>query len=330
MPKQHAHQAKRWLWTLFQYESNQTPKEWFEKFEEIQYINWQEEKCPETGKMHLQGYFELKEKRRITELKRMYHPTCHWGDQEGKPAYGTREENIKYTSKENSKVEGPWEHSRIEIKEKKEKISKMDKVFDMIQDGATLDEITKQMKGYYIMNKQKIDLFYYSQRSKQKLEQRVEKSKKFYFYDWHIKAMDLLKKQDDREILWVYNPEGGAAKTSFSKYLQDVHGAFVTEGGKNSDIIHMYNEENVIIFDYAMSSGEKIQCDLIERFKNGNLVSHKYEGRQKVCLNPKVMVLSNSPVPEEGFSKTRKVSLMQLEGPYEIVQPVTDYEGYFN
>lgn len=53
------------------------------------------EKCPTTGKTHLQGYVEFEEKKRPLETKALAYFKGHW-----EKAKGDRAENLKYCSKE--------------------------------------------------------------------------------------------------------------------------------------------------------------------------------------------------------------------------------------
>jgi len=53
--------------------------------------------CPTTGTPHLQGYLEFHKKKRPLSLQ--LTKRIHWGDKYGKPAVGTRQENIDYCEK---------------------------------------------------------------------------------------------------------------------------------------------------------------------------------------------------------------------------------------
>ncbi len=53
----------------------------------------------EGGTPHLQGYVEFPTKVRPIGYKG-FPKEIHWGDKDGKPARGTREENINYCSKD--------------------------------------------------------------------------------------------------------------------------------------------------------------------------------------------------------------------------------------
>lgn len=78
------------------------------KFDDnIKYVVWQQERGSEAGKLHLQGYMELHKKVRIPQA-------VGWLGAGKKcklaPRKGTRDEARAYCMKEDTRVEGPWEH----------------------------------------------------------------------------------------------------------------------------------------------------------------------------------------------------------------------------
>lgn len=96
---------RSWCFTSFELDENQFPK--FPTFipEEIRYIVYQVEQCPETGKLHIQGYVEfpkkitMKKAQSILQLK-----TAHLEKRRG-----TRDEARIYCMKEESRRQGPYE-----------------------------------------------------------------------------------------------------------------------------------------------------------------------------------------------------------------------------
>lgn len=94
-------EAIRWTVTVF----GDTPEQlaereaWFDRPEVFKYAIFGRETCPETGRKHLQGFFALYGKKRMTAL-RQYFPNCHL-----EIARGTVQHNIQYCSKEGDFVE---------------------------------------------------------------------------------------------------------------------------------------------------------------------------------------------------------------------------------
>lgn len=62
------------------------------------------EKCPSTGRMHLQGYIQFDTKKRMETVKKIWGNTTRCAVSEG-----SDEQNYAYCSKTDSRVDGPWE-----------------------------------------------------------------------------------------------------------------------------------------------------------------------------------------------------------------------------
>lgn len=71
----------------------------------VKYCVYQKEECPETKKLHLQGYVELKKSIRFAALKKLFGRE----DLHIEQRRGTRDEARDYCRKEESRVAGPWE-----------------------------------------------------------------------------------------------------------------------------------------------------------------------------------------------------------------------------
>lgn len=69
------------------------------------YIAYQLERCPSTGRLHFQCYFETTRRCRRTTI-------VAWGDPWNKaflaPRRGTQEQAIKYVTKDSTRIAGPW------------------------------------------------------------------------------------------------------------------------------------------------------------------------------------------------------------------------------
>lgn len=90
----------RWCFTLNNPENNEVPLSWSEH---LVYAEWQRE-VGEQGTPHLQGYFVLKKKVRMSWLKRNLNEHAHW-----EPMRGNLDQNRTYCTKPETRVEGPWE-----------------------------------------------------------------------------------------------------------------------------------------------------------------------------------------------------------------------------
>lgn len=115
MPKNHNGTRRqtgshRWMFTW-----NNYPADWAEvirgrvdavktRFPRLKWIGG-EEIAPSTGTPHIQGYIEFMPpgpgQQRVRPISALGLPKeVHWGDKDGKPCKGTRQQNIDYCSKE--------------------------------------------------------------------------------------------------------------------------------------------------------------------------------------------------------------------------------------
>lgn len=96
-------QARTWLFTINNPESNDIPIAWTD----VKHAIWQLEKG-ENDVPHLQGYVSFTKRHRISSLKKI-NSRAHWEARKG-----TVEQAIAYCSKEDTRVAGPWEVGKRE------------------------------------------------------------------------------------------------------------------------------------------------------------------------------------------------------------------------
>lgn len=111
----------------------------------IRYSVWQKEKCPVTGRLHLQGYSELKDSVRIPAFQKMTGLIgAHCEKRKG-----TREEAREYCMKSATRIEGPFE-----VGEWKEggqgKRTDLDEVAKMVKDKKPIVEIADTFPTQFI------------------------------------------------------------------------------------------------------------------------------------------------------------------------------------
>lgn len=88
-------QSKNWCFTL------NNPEVQLEWADNVKYAVWQLEQG-ESGTPHYQGYVEFKTNQRFNALK-LLQPRAHW-----EPRRKTRVAAIKYCTKDDSRIDGPW------------------------------------------------------------------------------------------------------------------------------------------------------------------------------------------------------------------------------
>lgn len=96
--------SDRWIFTW------NNPTEDIPRWENVLFCHYQKEKAPSTGTIHYQGFVLLKKRQHLSFVRKLL-PKANW-----RAMRGTPQENLNYTSKDASKVEGPW-HFGISIEE---------------------------------------------------------------------------------------------------------------------------------------------------------------------------------------------------------------------
>lgn len=73
----------------------------------VGYLVFQQEKCPDTERLHYQGYAEFVKQNTLASLKKI-DASIHW-----EPRRGTAKEASDYCKKVDTRVAGPWEHGEM-------------------------------------------------------------------------------------------------------------------------------------------------------------------------------------------------------------------------
>lgn len=104
------------------------------------YMVYQQEKCPTTGKLHYQGYVEFKSKTSINRMQKMIGCKCRCAVRGG-----TNQQASDYCKKEDTRVSENF--TEIGIMKLQGRRSELDAIWDCIEDGMTAKEICYEHKG---------------------------------------------------------------------------------------------------------------------------------------------------------------------------------------
>lgn len=128
--------TKYWLLTFFKPEIIETHQSHFAQiFEEngdiLQYIVYQIERCPESGRPHIQAYLCLRDRVRIPRLKKLVKDkTVHC-----EPRRGSHQQAVDYCTKDETRVSGPYFIG--EEPEARTRKRKFEEVKQSIDNGST-------------------------------------------------------------------------------------------------------------------------------------------------------------------------------------------------
>lgn len=131
---------------------------------------------------------------------------------------------------------------------------------------------------------------------------------------WQLKILEEIKGvPDDRTINWYWSEAGNIGKTTFCKYLTDIHGA-VPVCGRGNDVrnaicTHLKVEEEtpgLVVFPIPRSTGsDYISYEAIENIKDMYFYSGKYEGGAVCGPCPHLYVFANFEPDEHRLSGDR-------------------------
>lgn len=103
----------------------------------------------------------------------------------------------------------------------------------------------------------------------------TDEKKKLQLYDWQRKAELALLSQNNKQILWIYDQEGGKLRKIKLRWISKYrYNAIILLNGTTADIAHIYNKEKYAIFDYTRPYGE-VNYNVIENLKNGIIFARK-------------------------------------------------------
>lgn len=249
--------------------------------ESMHYLKYQVELCPDTDRLHIQGYVQFKEQVRFNGAKAKISPTAHI-----EVARGTPQENAEYCGKEESRVMGPIEHGEIkmtnqgkrtDIRDALEAITTKRKWSDVILDPEIATAISSRMKWAKEV--------YQASRTKPICD--------ITLWKWQAELEKELKgNPDSRKIIWYYDEYGNTGKSTMARWLVANTDTIVTEG-KKADVLYGYQGERIVIFDLSRSTEEYTPYDTIEKLKNGVYFNTKYESGMRVYDQPHVVVFAN-------------------------------------
>ncbi len=94
--------SKFWVFTVYTYS---VAEEWKELVPGVTLLAWQEERCPTTERLYLQGYVECVRDREVSWLRKHVSKCAYWRK---KVERSTRFQAFIYTQKEDTRIQGPF------------------------------------------------------------------------------------------------------------------------------------------------------------------------------------------------------------------------------
>lgn len=283
----------------------------------LRYVVYQREKAPTTGKLHYQGYIEFNKPIYFTTCQKIIGDSkCHIEIRKG-----TREQARVYCMKEETREEdtkyieyGSWESggqgNRNDLRQLATRL---------FNGELTQKDIENDYPHYYIQYYNTINMILKQKHIEQQKEQLKQYFKDTKLKEWQQQVLNILSKQNDREVLWIHDIDGNNGKTYLSKYLLATDDVYYCQNGKVADIAYAYNNQETVIFDLTRTQQDHINYSVIESFKNGLIFSSKYESTTKMFKPCKVMIMANFLPKIQSLSLDRWKILELNEGELGVV-----------
>lgn len=273
------YQSKRWIGTLFIEGQCTGLPEGLQK-PGVTMSMGQLERCPKTGKEHLQFYVELLKKSTISGTKKLIDmPTAHL-----ESARGSSLQCIEYCSKEDTRIGGPWEYKQ-----------KMTESPSTLKEWDVLDSLQKMTVRELLMEKPTL------WRNIQAL----------------TKVKEIMRKQISRtqmpNVVWLWG-DAGTGKSMIAYKIAEYVGDYYVKC-KEEQYWNGYEQQKLIIVDDIgegdmTGSSYKSLCD-----RYAYKVKRKLES--PVDINSDWIIFTSNYSPTEVFKKddhraiTRRIKILK-------------------
>lgn len=291
------------MWTRFETHGTLDPELCKQELQQIcTYFVFQQEKAPDTGRLHLQGYMALRTRTRIPTLVKKF--AAHY-----EPRRGTHSQASAYCKKEETRVEGtePYEYGSVpnEPGTRNDVEQFRDAIVSGASDWLLLELFPLQMAKY--------PRFLHMVRAA-KLSSDVLRDLTPFVPrgGWqHDLSVQLSGEPHPRIVIWRWERIGNVGKSFFALNYEPGR-TFVITGGKHADIHFAYAFQPFVFFDWARCAQDTFPYGLVEQFKNGYFFSTKYESRGKRFPVPHVVVFANFP-PDQCQMSDDRWDIKQIE-----------------
>lgn len=128
---------------------------WTAQPEGTRYLVFQKEKCPKTGKLHLQFYVELTRSQRIAKVKKILGRECHLEVRKG-----SRTQARDYCMKTDTRVSEPVEFGELP-NSAQGKRNDLVLIRDKLKNGSTPEDIAEDYPGLYFRYYRGFENYFY-------------------------------------------------------------------------------------------------------------------------------------------------------------------------
>ena len=298
--------ARNWCFTI----NNPTPDEDPRKWAQVQYVVWQLEEG-ENGTKHWQGTVQMTCVKRMAGMKKI-NGRAHW------EVTRKVEEAIAYCKKDDTRLDGPWEHGEAKQQGQRSDLEAACAVAMTKGMTAVMQEHPTACAKYH----KNLSIMAKAARAKRMADKEKEEMTAQKLRPWQQDLMNKLEKvPDSRKIMWYWEAEGNVGKTFFAKYMMATKGATVLDCSKKADLIYMLrdHEGEVVLFNIVRSMEAEFMGHIYtvcESIKDDVVINTKYESCRIPMGKQHVVVFANEPPNMEKWSKDR-YDVKHIESPWD-------------
>jgi len=275
---------------------------------EVKYFLAGFELAPSTGTPHLQIYFQLSRRVKITTM----HNWPGWERiSKIQPCVGSDEDNYVYCTKSTNF----FEFGTREAHKGRGNRTDLDDLKDDIAKGMTYDEICEahfqHAIKYHVFIKERIQALAAST-VRGALKQGYEGCS---LRPWQQEIMDIAQGEiHPRTVHWFWEREGNVGKTWITKYLAVQEDVQFMDGGKKGDLAHVYSKSRArtVVFNLSRTIQKDVGYDpmdgvyaFVENLKDGMIYSPKFDSGTFLTMGSNVIIFANFAPDQRKLSRDR-------------------------
>lgn len=262
--------------------------------------------CPSTSKPHLQGAVWLNKPSTKGNLyKYMQRNFSGWSGEPG-PEKGL-DYWLQYCTKDQCDIV-QWgipptkEEVDEDLKSNQGKRTDLDKFKDAVESGVIRKrDLMRDHSTVWARHRNFCEEYLHTYAPRQPCPD-------IQLYGWQEKLLQELKGPvNDRSIIYIVDHVGKAGKSTFCKYLRHhLEDVEVVSVVSFNDLAYMYDiSTKVLLVDVPRNSMEYIPYSFLEKVKDGEFTSGKYNSHNKHFIPPHVVVFCNEEPDTTKLSRDR-------------------------
>lgn len=281
------------------------------------YMIYQLERCPDTKRLHWQGYAECIKNRDVTTIMKAigFGQATTVADSKGEfkvwgnitKRWSTAQKASNYCAKVDTAVDpdGAYEFGEMQEPEigpgtRTDLDSSVKMVVKMAKEGKTLDEVKLACGGMWWKYGRNIESFFYAAQEDPIPDPKIE------LRPWQHDILAIIAKGFvKRQIIWVWSEESGRGKTTFLDYLDFKFGdkKVLQPEWDYKELMYNFNKHSIIALNLPRHTYLKYDMiSLLEKISDGGRRQSTKYGTCMKLMQAIIIVFANVPPPisEEG------------------------------